>query len=165
MEIKDLITGAVEYDKYGGQYFWITLPNGGSQMLAEMRGWGAIQNRFKNTDGTVDFKEAARFQDAVGKWIAQAINDKLKRETEQNLLSKAAVINCSLPFTIYQTHTIRFSFMERLRILLGRKATLFAEIDVNKEVEILRGVGKTTVDRIIPKRQKGYGEAITAKNC
>ncbi len=39
MQIKDLINGKVTYDKYGGQYFWINEPKGGSQMLAEMRGW------------------------------------------------------------------------------------------------------------------------------
>lgn len=49
MKITDLINGKVEYDKFGGQYFWIKEPKGGSQMLAEMRGWGHIQNMFPMT--------------------------------------------------------------------------------------------------------------------
>lgn len=40
-------------------------------MIAEVRGWGAIQNLFKTQ------KEAADFQDELGKFIADAINYKL----------------------------------------------------------------------------------------
>ena len=43
MKIKKFITGKVEYDFFGGQYLWIKEPNGGSQMLGEMRGWGRIK--------------------------------------------------------------------------------------------------------------------------
>lgn len=83
MDVKDFINGRVSYDKYGGQYFWINLPNGGTQMLAEMRGWGAIQNMFLR-DGkptSEDWDErAAEYQDKIGNWIAEAINEKLERE-------------------------------------------------------------------------------------
>jgi len=81
MEIRDLINGKVTYDKYGGQYFWINDSNGGCQMLAEMRGYGYIQNMFRKKDGTINFKEADLFQDKVGDWIADAINEKIKRES------------------------------------------------------------------------------------
>ena len=84
MKIKDLINGKVTYDKFGGQYFWINEPKGGSQMLAEMRGWGHIQNMFvtkkKGEHGVFDMEAAAKFQDEVGDWIAEAINEKLERE-------------------------------------------------------------------------------------
>lgn len=81
MKVKDFINGKVTYDKFGGQYFWINLPDGGSQMLAEMRGWGHIQNMFKRKEGDfVDEEEAGKFQDMVGDWIAEAINEKMERE-------------------------------------------------------------------------------------
>ena len=80
MKIKDLINGKVTYDKFGGQYFWINDPKGGSQMLAEMRGWGHIQNMFKDKKGNIDMDAAGKYQDEVGDWIAEAINEKLERE-------------------------------------------------------------------------------------
>lgn len=83
MEIKDFISGTVTYDKFGGQYFWINGPDEGTQMLGEMRGWGHIQNMFKDKDGNFSeegMEKAAEFQDAVGDWIASAINEKMERE-------------------------------------------------------------------------------------
>lgn len=85
MDIKDFINGKVTYDKHGGQYFWIVDPKGKLQMLAEMRGWGAIINLFINKDKTVDFDAASSFQDKIGEWIAEAINEKIERE--QNILT------------------------------------------------------------------------------
>ena len=76
MQIKDLINGKVTYDKYSGQYFWINE----RQMLAEMRGWVHIQNMFKDKKGNIDMDAAAKYQDEVGNWIAEAINEKLERE-------------------------------------------------------------------------------------
>lgn len=80
MKIKDLINGRVTYDKFGGQYFWINEPEGGCQMLAEMRGWGHIQNMFKDKKGEIDIEAASKYQDEVGDWIAKAINEKLERD-------------------------------------------------------------------------------------
>lgn len=82
MIIKNFITGKVIYDKFGGQYFWVKTTNGGSQMLAELRGWGAIQNMFRNKDGTIREQEAADYQDAIGDFIAEAINEKMERENK-----------------------------------------------------------------------------------
>jgi hypothetical protein len=64
----------VYYDKFG-QYLWSKQDeDGGSQMVAKLRGWGTIQQLF-GTD-----KECADFQDQVGKFIADAINEKVQRE-------------------------------------------------------------------------------------
>lgn len=82
MEIKDFINGAVTYDKMG-QYFWIHEPNGACQMLGEMRGWGHIQNMFKDDNGGWPegwMGKAESFQDKVGHFIAEAINEKMERE-------------------------------------------------------------------------------------
>lgn len=76
-EIKKFINGKVTYDKFGGQYLWINEPKGGQQMLAELRGWGHIQNMFKSRE------DAFGFQDAVGDFIAEAINEKINGTIEQ----------------------------------------------------------------------------------
>lgn len=66
--------GTAKYDEHGGGQIWGVDPNGGLQMLADVRGWGAIQNLFKN-----DLKLAAEFQDNLGKFFADAINEKVER--------------------------------------------------------------------------------------
>ena len=64
----------VEYDKFGGTYIWNKEQDGSIEMVATIRGWGAIQNLFE-TNG-----EAEKFQDAVGEFIAQAIKEKIERD-------------------------------------------------------------------------------------
>ena len=62
----------VHYDDYG-QYLWANHDDG-NQLIGEVRGWGALQQEFKTE------KEAEAFQDEVGKFIADAINEKIKRD-------------------------------------------------------------------------------------
>lgn len=84
IQLKDWLKD-VYYDDFG-QYLWSKQDaDGGSQMIGAIRGWGAIQNIFKNEDKTHQeyIKEASDFQDKVGKFIADAINEKIKRDYEQ----------------------------------------------------------------------------------
>lgn len=69
---QEFINGKVTYDKHG-QYFWVGRTYG-MQMLAQLRGWGTIQHLFKTES------EAAEFQDSLGQFIAEAINEKVERE-------------------------------------------------------------------------------------
>lgn len=78
MKVTDFINGKVSYDR-DGQYFWVHGDSNGIQMLAELRGWGAIQNKFVK-NGRIDMTEAGEFQDEIGEWIASAINEKRDRE-------------------------------------------------------------------------------------
>jgi hypothetical protein len=66
----------VHYDEFG-QCIWAKHPKGGSQMVAEVRGWGALQNEFATIE------EAEKFQDEVGKFIADAINEKIEKLSKQ----------------------------------------------------------------------------------
>lgn len=77
----------VKYDREG-QYFWGIHSNEGHQMVAELRGWGAIQNLFKS-NGKYNIEDAALFQDELGEWIADAINTKLNGLTLQAGNSKS----------------------------------------------------------------------------
>ena len=81
MKVTDFINGKVTYDKEG-QYFWITGNSNGIQILAELRGWGRIQNMFVKS-GKIDFDTAYMFQDEIGEWVAKAINEKLQRDEKQ----------------------------------------------------------------------------------
>jgi hypothetical protein len=87
-ELKKFI-GHAKYDEWGGGYIWGNSKEG-NQMIAQIddfpdktyevvnevlsiRGWGAIQNMFPT------IKDASEFQDELGKFIADAINEKLER--------------------------------------------------------------------------------------
>lgn len=64
----------VKYDQYGGTYIWSEDEKGGLEMVATVRGWGALQQDFKTEE------QAAKFQDEVGEFIAQAIREKIERD-------------------------------------------------------------------------------------
>lgn len=63
--------GKAWYDQLG-QMVWGETKKG-DQLIADLRGWGAIQNLFKSE------VEAATFQDEVGVFITDAINEKIER--------------------------------------------------------------------------------------
>jgi len=85
-EIKQFI-GTAKYDEWGGGYIWGYDKDDSAQMVGQInkpnkiqvnevlsvRGWGAIINMFP------DIESAAEFQDELGKFIAEAINEKLER--------------------------------------------------------------------------------------
>lgn len=67
----------VYYDEFG-QYLWNRLDdNQGSQMIGEVRGWGRLQQEFETP------KDASKFQDEVGEFIAQAIREKIQRMKDE----------------------------------------------------------------------------------
>jgi hypothetical protein len=87
-EIKEFI-GYAKYDEWGGGYIWGNKPQG-NEMIAQIndlpdstyevvnevlsiRGWGAIQNMFPT------ITEAEQFQNELGQFITDAINEKLKQ--------------------------------------------------------------------------------------
>jgi hypothetical protein len=63
----------VYYDEWG-THIWNKEKDGGSQLVVDVRGWGRIQNEFKKQE------EAAKFQDEVGKFIVEAIKEKIQRD-------------------------------------------------------------------------------------
>jgi hypothetical protein len=87
-ELKKFI-GHAKYDEWGGGYIWGNSEEG-NQMIAQIddfpdktyevvnkvlsiRGWGAIQNMFPSIE------DAEVFQNELGRFIADAINEKLER--------------------------------------------------------------------------------------
>lgn len=63
----------VYYDEYGTHIWNKETADGGSQLVADVRGWGRIQNEYKT------YEEAAKFQDEVGRFIVEAIREKIER--------------------------------------------------------------------------------------
>lgn len=76
-KITDFISGKVIYDN---QRFWIECKANGIRLLGELRGWGHIQHmkQFYNK-GKIDMGLADKFHDDVGQFVADAINEKIKR--------------------------------------------------------------------------------------
>ena len=64
----------VYYDEWGTHIWNKEDADGSSQLVADVRGWGRLQNEFDSED------EAANFQDEVGKFIAEAIREKIQRD-------------------------------------------------------------------------------------
>jgi adenine-specific DNA methylase len=72
MKIEEWLSN-VFYDEFG-THIWNKEDESGSiQLVADVRGWGRIQNEFTNYD------EAAKFQDEVGEFITEAIKEKIER--------------------------------------------------------------------------------------
>lgn len=72
MTIKQWLSN-VYYDEWGTHIWNKEDTNGGSQLVADIRGWGRLQNEFQTEE------EAAQFQDEVGKFIVEAIREKIEK--------------------------------------------------------------------------------------
>ena len=51
-------------------------------LIAMVRGWNVIQDMFRDDKGVADRARAAEYQDEMGEWIADAINQKLRDPNE-----------------------------------------------------------------------------------
>jgi hypothetical protein len=76
-KILDYLRNTVHSD---GMFVWGNDRKDGDFMVIDMRmrGWGKIQYMFKSED------EAGQFQDAVGDFISEAINEKVARDWQSN---------------------------------------------------------------------------------
>ena len=87
-----------------GQYLWSRQDeDGGSQMVGEIRGWGALQNEFKTEE------EASAFQDEVGEFIAAAINEKVQRDLLKEFVLKIIDNQTDIPPDFNQIITDNFN--------------------------------------------------------
>jgi hypothetical protein len=87
----------VYQDSYVGNKIWNKVSNGGSEMVADIRGWGAIQYLFKTNE------EAKQFQNEVCKFIVEAIREKIVRDYPKNIsdeLSKPLLVASKIRATI-----------------------------------------------------------------
>lgn len=100
IKIIDFIGEKVWFDDQGAGYIWGKTKSGYNQMIGEVRGYGAIPNLFRDKDGGVDFKKVDEFQDALGHWIADAIQQKLEKELDcrsyypNNMSTARECLNC-----------------------------------------------------------------------
>jgi hypothetical protein len=68
--IKEFLGEKITYDQ-DSQMIFAVRKDGHCQVIADVRGWGAIQNLFKTA------QEAGKFQDELGQFITDAISEKL----------------------------------------------------------------------------------------
>lgn len=79
ISLKSILIGPVSYDECS-PIIWSIDKNGGMQRIADVRSYGAIQKLFKDRSGSVDFDKAGEFQDKLGQFIVDAINEKMERD-------------------------------------------------------------------------------------
>ena len=108
----------VQYDE-AGQTIWGVDKKEGLQHLLTLRGWGGIQQHFKNTRGQVDIDKAVKFQDEVGEWIVDAINQKLNPSNSLDVLKSisAALLlieNSDLSISGVQMQRLAFNKRHKL---------------------------------------------------
>ena len=78
----------VYYDEWGN-CIWNKDKDGSSNMIADIRGWGVLQYEF------VSVLEAEKFHDEVGKFIVEAIKEKLARTSSQTEISDEEIEKAS----------------------------------------------------------------------
>ena len=79
MTLLEFLKGNVKYDKFC-QELYLVQENGDLQRIADLRAWEAIRYLFKRDNGSYDTEMSANFHDELGKFIADAVNEKLERE-------------------------------------------------------------------------------------
>lgn len=70
-KVSEYIKGEVLYG-YGTSIWFNVDKNGGVQKVLDIRGWGHLST-------TMGDSEAEKFQDEIGEFVAEAINEKLKK--------------------------------------------------------------------------------------
>jgi len=82
MDTKDIINfigHTTGFDNDSG-YIWGINLDGSNHPIGEVRGYASIQKMFSCGKGKVNFKDANAFQDRLGKFISDAINEKMDNE-------------------------------------------------------------------------------------
>jgi hypothetical protein len=77
MTIEKWLSDVYQDNLVGGNKIWNKEQDGGSQLVAELRGWGALLKEFET------MTEAEQFQDKVGEFIVQAIKEKILKDYEK----------------------------------------------------------------------------------
>lgn len=65
MNVKEWLKSGVHYDQ-SGAFIWTN----NNRHVLDMRGWGELTHFFETPE------EAVKFQDEIGEFVAQAINEK-----------------------------------------------------------------------------------------
>lgn len=87
IEIKDFLKGKLLYEQAGQSVFAVG-KDGGMQIVCDVRGWGAIQNLFKDGSGKIDMEAAGKFQDELGVFIQDALNAKLNADEPEEVAER-----------------------------------------------------------------------------
>jgi len=83
MTIEEYLSGDITYDEEGQVILAVKSPCGSSNLICEIRGWGKIQYEFMK-EGKIDTEAASRFQDDIGRFVTEAIKEKLAKEQKEH---------------------------------------------------------------------------------
>lgn len=154
MTPENFIGDKVQYDQ-DGTIIW-GVKGESLQRILDLRGWGAIQQLFKTP------KEAAEFQDELGEWIVDAINQKLNA-SQISAADKArmAELEAELINTKLQIEGAKIKIasseneVERLKGLVGKAmewvstSTLFFDEETNSWGDLfINGIPCTTPELV-----------------
>ena len=100
-----------------GRYIWAKDEKCGDKLIAEVRGWGDIQYRFSTEE------DSGAFQDQLGQFIVDAINEKLKNADAAKLAEShekeiEAAFNAGFQKKVMQ-EAMAISFNTELNLLRG----------------------------------------------
>jgi hypothetical protein len=79
MKVIDFIGDRVVFYEHGN-FIWSIDKDGGHQRLLDLKFRNVVLDLFKTNQGEIDEEAAMNFQDKLGKWITDAINEKLENE-------------------------------------------------------------------------------------
>ena len=79
-DILRFIGKKVSYNTFGDECFWGFKADGSEQMIAELRGNGAIRKLFLDPDRNFNKDKENQFKTKLGIFIQEAINEKIDRE-------------------------------------------------------------------------------------
>lgn len=139
-QIKKYINGEVYYDP-DGTYLWIRGAEDELQMLGEIRGWGRIQNMFKNPDGTINQQAAADFQDAIGHFVANAVNtalESLGEEEEEKTMTQSEFEGFRSMYNamVEENRLLKADLIREKRILLKIRDNVKIWVDGNPDINV-----------------------------
>ena len=77
MTIEKWLSDVYQDNLVGRNKIWNKKQDGGIQLVAELRGWGALLKEFET------MTEAEQFQDKVGEFIVQANKEKILKDYEK----------------------------------------------------------------------------------
>lgn len=108
---EDFIGPKVELDEHSKTHIW-SVDGEHLQHILDVRGWGAIQHLFPQSKIGQD--NAAKFQDQIGQFIVDAINEKLASIKSPRVLIKVEKVSRNVIRLIDISNGLRIMTVDKI---------------------------------------------------